>query len=133
MVGLRGVQKSVGTRFNQMTPLEGNLVPLSMQKKVEPKYKKIPLGTSKSGKKARFKKIVLNKANQMLLELDAKSKPYFEEMLKEINVNPGMAIEDIAVIVVRRLTARDPKSYYAQGAVKRLYQMAVKNKVIELS
>ncbi len=86
-----------------------------------------------NGRKAALKTIVESKAKQMFESLKPNEKLYFEEMLKEIKLNPGMAIDDIYVRVIRTLKATNPDKYYAPGAVRRLYQAGVKVGAIKLS
>lgn len=137
MVGPR-VQKKVGFKLaSHSTPIEGITSRVTSLKELRAKQNRVYISQAKSladnGRKAVVKMIVADKAKQMFKSLKPSDKLCFEEMLKEIKLNPNMALDDIAVKVIRTLKNANPNEYYAPGAVRRLYQAGVKVGAIKLS
>lgn len=136
MVGPK-VQKRAGFKLaSHATPIEGITSRVTSLKELRAKQNRTYVSQIKSlsdnGRKAVMKIIVADKAKQMLESLRPIDKLYFEEMLKEIKLNPNMAVDDISVKVMRTLKARNPNEYYAPSAVRRLYQAGVKVGAIKL-
>lgn len=131
-------QKKVGFKApNKFTPVEGitsrvtSLKELSAKKNIT--YASQAKSLSINGRKATLKTIVEIKAKQMLESLKPYEKIYFEELLKEIKLNPGMSIMDISLKVARTLKAKNPGENYTDGGVTRLYQAGVKFGAIKIS
>jgi len=131
-------QKKVGFKSpNKFTPVEGITSRVTSLKELSAKQKVTYVSQAKSssgnGKRAAIKTIVEIKAKQMLESLKPYEKIYFEELLKEIKLNPGMSIMDISLKVARTLKAKNPSENYTDGGVTRLYQAGVKFGAIKLN
>lgn len=96
------------------------------------KYVSVVKDYANNGRKPVTKRIVSQKADQMLKGLKPGIKEYFEEMIKEINKNPSIPIADVSVNVRRTLKSKDPSKYYSNKAIVDLYHAGIKSGAIQI-
>ena len=85
-------QRKVGFKLaTNATPIEGRLASLKELRAKQTRVYATPTkGLSENGRKAALKMIIADKAQRMFESLKQNEKPFFEEMLKEIKLNPGI-------------------------------------------
>ena len=88
---------------------------------------------SKRGARALFKSVVEVKAVKMIETLNPINAKIFAELMREINQNPLLSIDDLAARVAKSLKEKDPKNHYPYNNAVTLYRAAIKIGAIKVN
>ena len=137
MTGPRTQRRAGFKAATNLTPIEGITSRVTSlnelrAKQAASKYVSRVKSLADNGRKSPVKRIIAKRAKEKFGKLSLKDKPVFEEMLREITLNPAMPIADISVRVVRTLKAKNSGESYVEGTIRRLYHDSVKEGVIAI-